>query len=221
MWHIVTQNADRFAALALHFCHIDTFGFLSPRRAQGWITSWNQYEAKLQNIQLLPGMATFTEIWIWWPFINAESPGNFFMGICMHMLFTFCLQHKRVTLFLGPIYSCGCATSTCLYVFVPHAVSVNEPSWFSLLGTQIFCYLLDFVLMNFESSISLFVAFFGIVCYQTALAFQTCCKFFCKFWLPPSLLFPSRCVQGRGQGPHQGTNDIFVQHEYTGLQWSA
>ena len=56
----------------------------------------------------------------------------------MHMLFTFCLQHKRVTLFLGPIYSCGCATSTCLYVFVPHAVSVNEPSWFSLLGTQIF-----------------------------------------------------------------------------------
>lgn len=62
MRHIVTQNADRFAALTLYFCQIDTFEILNPRCAQGWMTSRNQYEAKLRNIQLLPGMATLTEI---------------------------------------------------------------------------------------------------------------------------------------------------------------
>lgn len=99
--------------------------------------------------------------------------------------------------------------------FVPHAVCVNEPSWFPLLCTQIFCYLFDFVLMNLESSICSFCCIFwesSVI--KKVPAFQTCCKNFCKFWLPRSLLFPSRCVQARGQGPHQGTNDAFVRHEY-------
>lgn len=125
------------------------------------------------------------------------------MGIRVHLLFSFCLQHIRVTLVLGPIYSCRYATSTCLY-----ALSHRQFLWMNRHGFPSFArkfsaiFSTSFWWMSNHLS-ALFVAFFGIVCYKKVPAFQTCCKNFCKFWLPRSLLFPSRCVQARGQGPHQ------------------